>query len=123
VFESGASLAKRCIVVIVIEKSNSIEQGSIATVSKNESEDKIARAMEHVTSKRLGVHTRRDKRLTFHLSDEEFEEIKATAEALDYSISDYFHALHCYAVKRLAIESSEADWVHPSARHQAPEED
>ena len=92
-------------------------------MNEDESEEKIALAMEHVTSKRLGAHTRRDKRLTFHLSDEEFDEVKSTAEALDYSISDYFYALHRYAAKRLAIESSEADWVHPSARRQSSTED
>ncbi len=86
-------------------------------MNRKESEKKISSALAHVHPKRLEPHVVKTKRLTFHLLDEEFEEIRATAESLDMSISDYLCALHRYAVKRLGTPSTDSEWVHRSPRN------
>ena len=85
-------------------------------MKKKEAEEKIEVAMAHVHAKRLGPHMPREKRLKFCLHDEEFEEIRATADSLGLSISDYFCTLHRYAVTRLEVSSKDDDWVHRSTR-------
>ena len=87
-------------------------------MNQEESEKKIASAMAHIHPRRLEPHRRTAKRLVFKLHEEEFEEIRQTAEALDMSISEYFCALHRYAVKRLDVSKKEAEWVHREPRRQ-----
>jgi len=85
-------------------------------MNREEGEKHIEDAMSHVHPRRLEPHAIKSKRLVFRMHDEEFEEIRATAEALDMSVSEYFCALHRYAVKRLQIQQNEAEWVHRKPR-------
>lgn len=76
-------------------------------------EERIRSAMAGVKPHRLDTHTLKTKRLTFRMRDEEFEEIRETAESLGLSIAEYFCALHRYAVAELHPEPNGAEWVHP----------
>ena len=78
-----------------------------------EGEEKIREAMEEVRPHRLDGYTLKTKRLKFRLHDEEFEEIRETAESLGLSIAEYFCTLHRYAAKHLAPEPEGGEWVHP----------
>jgi hypothetical protein len=92
-------------------------------MNREESEKKIAAAMAHVHPKRLESHVVKTKRLTFHLLDEEFEEIRNAAESLDMSIADYLFALHRHAVKRLDVSATDSEWVHRSPRNRDDEQE
>lgn len=80
-----------------------------------DAEERIKTALSDLRPHRLDSHTLKTKRLTFRLQDEEFTEIKETAEALGISITEYFCALHRYAVQRLDLEPEGGEWVHPSS--------
>lgn len=70
-------------------------------------------AMAEVRPHRLDSYTLKTKQLKFRLNDEEFEEIRETAEALGLSISEYFCALHRYARPRLIPNAQSGTWTHP----------
>ncbi len=93
-------------------------------MDKESSEKKIELALSHVHSGRIRAHERKSKRLTFHLTDQEFDEIRETANGLNMSISDYFCALHHYAYTRLDIPKKDVDWVHKKSHssHQTLDE-
>lgn len=74
-------------------------------------------AMSDVRPHRLDSYTLKTKQLKFRLNDEEFEEIRETAEKLGLSISEYFCALHRYARPRLVPEAQAGTWSHPVHRH------
>ena len=76
-----------------------------------ESNNDIEAAMAHLHPARLAGSIKKTKRLKFHLTDEEFDEIRETAESLDLSIAEYFCALHHYAAPRLQVSSQSSDWV------------
>lgn len=78
-----------------------------------ESERKIMDAMAEVRPHRLDSYTLKTKQLKFRLNDEEFEEIRETAEVLGLSISEYFCALHRYARPRLVPNPQAGTWSHP----------
>ncbi len=86
-------------------------------MNREESEKKLAAALEHVSPAHLRSRALVTKRLTFRMHEEEFEEIRRTAESLDLSISDYFCALHHYAAARIEGIDRGADWVHRNPRH------
>ena len=77
---------------------------------------KIMEAMAELRPHRLDSHTLKTKQLKFRLNDEEFEEIRETAETLGLSISEYFCALHRYARPRLIPDPGAGTWSHP-VRH------
>ena len=81
-------------------------------MDRERSEKKIANAMEHVHSARLRSQALITKRLTFRMHEDEFEDIRRTAESLDMSITEYFCALHRYAATRLDGVARDAEWVH-----------
>ena len=81
-------------------------------MNPEDAEEKISHAMEGLRPHRLDGYTLKTKRLKFRLHDEEFEEIRETAESLGLSISEYFCTLHRYAVKHLTPPPGN-EWVHP----------
>ncbi len=72
--------------------------------------------MAGVKPHRLDSHTLKTKKLKFRLHDDEFEEIRETAESLGLSISEYFCALHRYAVEHLEPDPQAGEWAHPAPR-------
>lgn len=74
---------------------------------------RIKEAMDGVRPHRLDSYTLKTKQLKFRLHDEEFEEIRETAEMLGLSISEYFCALHRYARPKLIPNSQAGTWLHP----------
>lgn len=74
---------------------------------------RIKEAMEAVRPHRLDSYTLKTKQLKFRLHDEEFEEIRETAEMLGLSISEYFCALHRYARPKLVSNPQAGTWLHP----------
>lgn len=85
-------------------------------MERDEAEKQLGAAMENLHVKRLEPHILKSKRLIFRMHDEEFEEVKNTAESLNMSVSEYFCTLHRYAVKRLQVPPGEAEWVHRTPR-------
>ena len=81
-----------------------------------EAEEKIKLALADLRPHRLDSFTLKTKRLKFRLHDDEFAEIQETAESLGLSISEYFCALHRYAVKHLTPGPEAGEWVHPQDR-------
>lgn len=81
-----------------------------------DAEEKIQSVMDGVRVHRLDAYTLKTKSLKFRLHDEEFEEIRETAESLGLSIAEYFCTLHRYAARQLRSEPDTGEWVHPSPR-------
>lgn len=82
-------------------------------MNSDDAERKIIEAMADVKPHRLDSHTLKTKQLKFRLNDEEFNEIRETAEMLGLSISEYFCTLHRYARPRLISSSEAGSWFHP----------
>lgn len=82
-------------------------------MESEDAERRIMEAMADVRPHRLDSYTLKTKQLKFRLNDEEFEEIKETAELLGLSISEYFCALHRYARPRLIPGPDAGHWLHP----------
>lgn len=78
-----------------------------------DAEERIRTALADVQPHCLDSHTLKTKKLKFRLHDEEFEEIRETAESLGLSIAEYFCTLHRYAVQRMQPEPHGGEWVHP----------
>ncbi len=87
-------------------------------MNRERSDKKIAAAMEHVHSGHLRSRALLTKRLTFRMHEEEFDEIRRTAESLGMSISEYFCALHHHAAARLSGIQRDAEWVHREPRRE-----
>lgn len=79
----------------------------------DDAERKLMEAMSEVKPHRLESYTLKTKQLKFRLHDEEFEEIRETAELLGLSISEYFCALHRYARPKLTPDPQAGQWLHP----------
>lgn len=82
-------------------------------------EQSIITAMADLKPHRLDSYTLKTKQLKFRLHDEEFEEIRETAETLGLSISEYLCALHRYARPRLLPDPEAGQWMHPVQRSTA----
>lgn len=82
-------------------------------MNSDDAERRIIDAMADLKPHRLDSYTLKTKQLKFRLNDEEFEEIRETAELLGLSISEYFCALHRYARPRLLPNSEANTWLHP----------
>lgn len=85
-------------------------------MGSEDAERRIMEAMAEVKPHRLDSYTLKTKQLKFRLNDEEFDEIRETAELLGLSISEYFCALHRYARPRLAPDPQAGKWSHPVRR-------
>jgi hypothetical protein len=85
-------------------------------MGSEDAERRIMEAMEEVRPHRLDSYTLKTKQLKFRLNDEEFDEIRETAELLGLSISEYFCALHRYARPRLIPNPQAGKWTHPVRR-------
>lgn len=90
---------------------------------REQSEKKIASAMEHVHAGHLRSRALLTKRLTFRMHEEEFDEIRQTAESLGMSISEYFCALHHHAAARLSGIQRDAEWVHRTSRRESDQDE
>lgn len=82
-------------------------------MNSEDAEQRIMDAMADVRPHRLDSYTLKTKQLKFRLNDEEFDEIRETAELLGLSISEYFCALHRYARPRLIPNPESGTWLHP----------
>ena len=88
-----------------------------------ESNSDIEAAMAHLHPGRLAGSIKKTKRLKFHLTDEEFDEIRETAASLELSIAEYFCALHHYAAPRLEVSANSSEWVLRSERKRNEDEE
>jgi hypothetical protein len=90
-----------------------MEHIGVWVMVSDDAERKLMEAMSEVKPHRLDSYTLKTKQLKFRLHDEEFEEIRETAELLGLSISEYFCALHRYARPNLAPKPEAGQWLHP----------
>jgi len=108
-----ATIACAIIAATHRHKGLPVERERGSTMGSEDGEQRIRDVMADLRPHRLDSHTLKTKQLKFRLRDEEFEDIRETAESLGLSITEYFCALHRYARPRLTPDPNAGNWLHP----------